>query len=414
MSRPNYETGRTSFASRTVFEALDVDDIESEPESEHEVQLPLEPPPPAPAPVTPPKEPVGLPVRSKSSLKRAAKKERAALAAMEPSASALVNGSESVNDHEVEPESTSQTDATESPSGLAPVRSAARARSPARPVDSTTPFSPSLPEDLPQPRSPGLGPRKRKASQDLKSKPLSKESKLEDASFAADGNEKVNVVQLSSLKATSGPINTGADHEKGKRFQQAVTRTIWTLIMIGGFIGLLLAGPVYMVLLVMVCQTLVYREVTALFGLTTKSSGEPPITTKGKSDPWSKTLNWYFFAVTNYFLYGESMIYYFKHVVYADVRFLPFATHHRFISFMLYIFGFMGFVASLKKQYLKQQFGLFGWVHMSLLVIIFSSHFIVNNILEASINLYGKSDFIEICGTGYDLVLGSCISGYLQ
>ena len=27
---------------------------------------------------------------------------------------------------------------------------------------------------------------------------------------------------------------------------------------------------------------------------------------------WEKTLNWYFFAVTNYFLYGESIIYYFK------------------------------------------------------------------------------------------------------
>lgn len=39
---------------------------------------------------------------------------------------------------------------------------------------------------------------------------------------------------------------------------------------------------------------------------------------------------------------------------------------------MLYVFGFMGFVASLKKQYLRQQFGLFGWVHMSLLVIVVS------------------------------------------
>lgn len=59
-----------------------------------------------------------------------------------------------------------------------------------------------------------------------------------------------------------------------------------------------------MIVLVMGCQTLVYREVTALFVL-----GAPK--TEGK-DPWSKTLNWYFFAVTNYFLYGESIIYYFK------------------------------------------------------------------------------------------------------
>lgn len=66
-------------------------------------------------------------------------------------------------------------------------------------------------------------------------------------------------------------------------------------------------GHVYMILLVFLCQTLVYREVTALFTLKPTEKEE----STGK-DPWRKTLNWYFFAVTNYFLYGESIIYYFK------------------------------------------------------------------------------------------------------
>jgi phosphatidate cytidylyltransferase len=43
--------------------------------------------------------------------------------------------------------------------------------------------------------------------------------------------------------------------------------------------------------------------------------------------------------VTNYFLYGESIIYYFKHIVFVDAYFIPFAKNHRFISFMLYIVG---------------------------------------------------------------------------
>jgi phosphatidate cytidylyltransferase len=76
--------------------------------------------------------------------------------------------------------------------------------------------------------------------------------------------------------------------------------------------GLLLLGHVYMVLLVFLCQTLVYREITALFSLksaTPETATVEPL--KGK-DPWSKTLNWYFFAATNYFLYGESIIHYFK------------------------------------------------------------------------------------------------------
>lgn len=152
-------------------------------------------------------------------------------------------------------------------------------------------------------------------------------------------------------------------------------------------------GHGYMVILVMLCQTLVYREVTRLFTLT----GSKADADKAGKDPWSQTLNWYFFVVTNYFLYGESIIYYFKvsvysihlhvsikhcscyfydlqHVVFADSNLLPFATNHRIISFTLYTIGFMGFVMSLKKGYLKQQFGLFCWVHMSLLLIVVSRY----------------------------------------
>lgn len=71
-------------------------------------------------------------------------------------------------------------------------------------------------------------------------------------------------------------------------------------------------GPVYMIILVLGVQTQVYREVTNLFGLTSKTKEPVAVTQKKQRDPWSKTLNWYFFAITNYFLYGETMIHYFK------------------------------------------------------------------------------------------------------
>lgn len=67
----------------------------------------------------------------------------------------------------------------------------------------------------------------------------------------------------------------------------------------------------------MLCQTLVYREVTALFSL--KASDIKASASEDIKDPWSKILNWYFFAVTNYFLYGESIIYYFKVLSLADL-----------------------------------------------------------------------------------------------
>ncbi|KAF9012360.1 phosphatidate cytidylyltransferase [Cyathus striatus] len=195
------------------------------------------------------------------------------------------------------------------------------------------------------------------------------------------------------------------EQEKVKKRQSFITRTLWTFIMIGGFIGLLLLGHVYMIMLVMLCQTLVYREVTALFSLKSAKPESTEIQSLQGKDPWSKTLNWYFFAVTNYFLYGESIIYYFKHVVFADAQLLPFATNHRMISFTLYIIGFMGFVMSLKKGYLKQQFGLFCWVHMSLLLIVVSSHFIMNNILEGLIWFWVPASLV-ICNDVFAYVWG--------
>jgi phosphatidate cytidylyltransferase len=119
-------------------------------------------------------------------------------------------------------------------------------------------------------------------------------------------------------------ITTSQTDNPERKRQNILTRTLWTFIMIGGFLGmsppcacdfhlcssaaLLLLGHGYMILLVMLCQTAVYREVTALFSIK-NIDGEEALQEK---DPWSKTLNWYFFAVTNYYLYGESIIYYFK------------------------------------------------------------------------------------------------------
>ncbi len=80
--------------------------------------------------------------------------------------------------------------------------------------------------------------------------------------------------------------------------------------------GCLLMGHVCIIILVFLCQTLVYREVTRLFAL----MDSKPVDYGGK-DPWSKTLSWYFFATVNYFLYGESIIYYFKVFIHRAVSY---------------------------------------------------------------------------------------------
>ncbi|KIW62378.1 hypothetical protein PV04_10558 [Phialophora macrospora] len=201
-----------------------------------------------------------------------------------------------------------------------------------------------------------------------------------------DNNVNGNVVK--------GEKPAGAS-EYEKKKQTFITRMIWTLVMIGGFFGAMFAGHIYVLMVITAVQIISFKEVIAI----------AQVPTKQKNLPLTTSLNWYFLAITMYFLYGESVIYYFKHILLVDKVLLPFATHHRFISFMMYIFGFISFVASLRKGYYRFQFAQFAWTHMALYLIVVQAHFMMNNVFEGMIwfflpaSLVITNDiFAYICG----------------
>ncbi|ODQ63079.1 phosphatidate cytidylyltransferase [Nadsonia fulvescens var. elongata DSM 6958] len=160
--------------------------------------------------------------------------------------------------------------------------------------------------------------------------------------------------------------------EKEKKKQTFIVRTIWTLFMIAGFFVVLAAGHLWLIAFVGLIQVLTFKEVINL-------AAEP---SKDGDVPFSRSLNWYFLATTIYFLEGESVIHYFKHIVLVDTYLLPLATHHRFLSYCLYIIGFVFFVGTLDKNHFKFQFSQFCMTHMTLLFTVVQAHFIVNNIFS--------------------------------
>lgn len=173
---------------------------------------------------------------------------------------------------------------------------------------------------------------------------------------------------ISSNGIAKGPNST--NNTPSTKKQVFIVRTIWTFVMILGFFFLLGAGHVWIIALVASIQVLAFKEVINL-------ASEPA---REKKLPWGRKLNWYFLATTIYFLEGESMIYYFKHIVLVDTLLMPLAIHHRFISYCLYILGFVYFVSSLEKGHYKFQFTQFCITHMALLLVVLQAHFIVNNI----------------------------------
>ncbi|KAI6374063.1 hypothetical protein MCOR25_003296 [Pyricularia grisea] len=164
-----------------------------------------------------------------------------------------------------------------------------------------------------------------------------------------------------------------ADYEKKKA--NFITRTLWTFVMIAIFFGALFMGHIYIILIITAIQIISFKEVIAIAN----------VPSKARSLSSAKSLNWYWLASTMYFLYGESVIYYFKHIVLVDKVLLPLATHHRFISFILYVFGFVFFVMSLQAGHYKFQFTNFAWTHMALYLIVVQAHFVMNNIFEGMI-----------------------------
>ncbi|KAL2753121.1 hypothetical protein ACRALDRAFT_2030181 [Sodiomyces alcalophilus JCM 7366] len=164
-----------------------------------------------------------------------------------------------------------------------------------------------------------------------------------------------------------------AEYEKKKA--NFITRTFWTLVMVAGFLTALFMGHIYIICVMTGIQVVSFKEVIAISSVPSRARKLRP----------SKSLNWYWLATTMYYLYGESVIYYFKHIVLVDKVLLPLATHHRFISFLLYIFGFVFFVTTLQAGHFKFQFTQFAWTHMALYLIVVQAHFIMNNVFEGMI-----------------------------
>ncbi|KAI9924568.1 hypothetical protein MW887_006841 [Aspergillus wentii] len=176
-------------------------------------------------------------------------------------------------------------------------------------------------------------------------------------------------------KPSTIPEEKPQQSEYEKKKQTFITRTIWTFVMIAGFFISMFSGHIYILGIVTAIQIVSFKEVIAISNVPSKE----------KNLRFTKSLNWYFLATTMYFLYGESVIYYFKHVLLVDKILLPLATHHRFLSFMLYVMGFVFFVASLQKGHYRFQFTQFAWTHMALYLIVVQAHFVMNNVLEGMI-----------------------------
>ena len=156
------------------------------------------------------------------------------------------------------------------------------------------------------------------------------------------------------------------------RWRNWIIRGIFSLLMLAAFAKLVALGPLVVSLVILLIQIKCFQEIINIGYVVYKSHNLP----------WFRTLSWYFLFTSDYWLYGESLIHHFGSLMNRNNFLQPLVTYHRMIAFMLYTSGFVGFVLSLKKTYYLKQFTLFGYTHITLLILVTSSHQMIQNICE--------------------------------
>ncbi|RLN74855.1 hypothetical protein BBJ28_00019780 [Nothophytophthora sp. Chile5] len=120
-----------------------------------------------------------------------------------------------------------------------------------------------------------------------------------------------------------------------------MTRVVVGFAMIGAFVGVMYGGHMYAWGLVVVLQTLLFRE---LVNVRYRAAAE-------KSIPWFRSVQWMWFSVALFFNYGDSFGAFIES---SKIRFVPpaivhYLRYHTWVSFSMYAALFVMSVLSLKK-----------------------------------------------------------------
>ncbi|CAH3168644.1 unnamed protein product [Porites lobata] len=212
------------------------------------------------------------------------------------------------------------------------------------------------------------------------------DTREETSSLAAATSEQESMPFLSSLNP---------------KWRNWWIRGMFTLVMFVGFAVIIYFGPFALILLIQCIQIKCYHEIISI--------GHKKY--QKHNLPWFRSLSWYFLGCANFFFYGESITDYFNGNPNPPVddeseevvkTYIP---YHRLISYALYLIGFILFVFSLKKDYYKVQFSLFGWTHVTLLIVVTQSHLIMQTLFEGLIWFFLPVSMV-ICNDIFAYIFG--------
>jgi phosphatidate cytidylyltransferase len=147
-----------------------------------------------------------------------------------------------------------------------------------------------------------------------------------------------------------------------------MTRLIVGWLLIFFFFGILYGGHLYCVLMCLVTQVLMFRELANV-----RYSSE-----QAREVPMFRTIQWLYFFTAVMFFYGEGVIDFFGKAQEPPLSYV--ADFFEWVCFASYIVLFVGTVLSLKKGYYKYQMGQLTWTILIIAMIVVQMSNFNNNI----------------------------------
>jgi phosphatidate cytidylyltransferase len=172
-------------------------------------------------------------------------------------------------------------------------------------------------------------------------------------------------------KQSSKVEENDAPKPKAVTLRSVVVRTIAASILALLFLVILRAGHFYIILATVLCQTEIYRELVNV----------RYVEARDRSIPWFRTLQWSWFFVAMFSVYGENL-----HNFCTENKRLFFLTHltqySQNFSFILYCVVFVASVATLKKTLLRFQISQYMWAIITICVVVYQCKYAANNTLN--------------------------------
>lgn len=165
-----------------------------------------------------------------------------------------------------------------------------------------------------------------------------------------------------------------------------------TVVIILIIYGIIYCGPTACVLTVLFIQLNSFHEIISIGYRIYKLYELPRF----------RSLSWYFLVCINYYFYGELVQ---NHLVNLQLfqkesPILSFILNkHSFITYFMFLIGFLGFVLSLRKRYYAKQFFFFGWTIVSLLFVVAVSHLFISNLMQGMVWVMLPSMLVAINDT---------------